>query len=268
MRENAALGAYRLGFFLLLTTAAASTAARLLRAPRRFSATHAAAVTAVAVAVALPHLSPFPLVAYAEDGGEVCAEHDGVRYCVHEGHVDELGPIVDLAAPVLAAHGSADAAPEQVRDHSLATGDGEVLGGPDHGVLWVRVHPGWDPYQQVPEAAAAWLVPGPEACGSDGVARLDEDAEPEERRAAVLVGLRAWLASRAHDTGDGATADTARATADDPGSGTGTPDDATATPDGDPFDGVGPDEVRRWIDRDGERLAECDVAPEELPWWP
>jgi hypothetical protein len=156
--------------------------------------------------------------------------------------VDELGPIVDLAAP--------------------------VLGGPDHGVLWVRVHPGWDPYQQVPEAAAAWLVPGPEACGSDGVARLDEDAEPEERRAAVLVGLRAWLASRAHDTGDGATADTARATADDPGSGTGTPDDATATPDGDPFDGVGPDEVRRWIDRDGERLAECDVAPEELPWWP
>jgi hypothetical protein len=266
LRENTALGAYRLGFFLLLTTAAALTAAWLLRAPRRVSATHAVAAGAAAVAVALPHLSPFPLVAYAGDGREVCAEHGGVRYCVHEGHVDELGPIVDLAAPVFAAHGSADAAPDQVRDHSLATGDREVLDGPGHGVLWVRVHPGWDPYQQVPEATAAWLVPGPEVCGSDGVARLDEDAEPEERRAAVLVGLRAWLASRAHATGDDATADTARATADDPG--TGTPDDAAATPDGDPFGGADPDEVRTWIDRDGERLAKCDVAPEELPWWP
>ncbi|PDP87204.1 hypothetical protein CQJ94_13495 [Glycomyces fuscus] len=239
MREAPALGPYRLGFFLLLSVALTWTAVWLLRAPRRFSAVHGAAVAAVAVAVLLPHLHPFPLVVRDPAGDEVCEERGGVRYCVHEGHARELGAIADLAEPVFEAYGLAEAAPDEVRDQSLARGDGEVLGGPRGGVLWLPVHPGWDPDQQVPAFAAGWLVPGAHRCGSEGVATLDGGARPQERRAAVLVGLEAWLAAR-------------------------------ALPGGSPGDGLfadaDPDEVRAWIRRERERLAACEVDPEELPW--
>lgn len=241
MRESVLLGSYRLGFFLLLTTIAAWTIARFLRVPRRFSASHAMGAVALASVAFLPHLYTFPLVAYAQDGDEICSEHDGIRYCVHEGHAEELDPIIDLAAPVFAAYGRGDAVPDQVRDHALATEDREVLDGPEHGVFWMRVHPGWDPYQQVPEDAAAWLVPDLFVCGSEGVARMDRDAQARERRAAVITGFQAWLASRAFG-GD--------------------------TSEDGPFAGADPDEVRAWIARDGERLSACEVEPEELPWWP
>ncbi|WP_017587847.1 hypothetical protein [Nocardiopsis ganjiahuensis] len=240
MRESVPLGLYRLGFFLLLATAAAWTSVWLLRAPRRWSAPHVTAVVAVATAAVLPHLHAFPLVTYAPVGSEVCAEREGVRYCVHEGHADELALIVELAAPVFAAYGSSEAAPAQVRDHSLATGDDEVLHGTGHGVLWTRVHPGWDPYQEVPQASAGWLVPDLLVCGSEGVAGTGGEATPQERRAAVLVGLQTWLASRSF-----------------PGS-----------PGAGPFAEAAPDEVRDWIGRNEDRLARCEVEPEELPWRP
>ena len=241
MRESVLLGSYRLGFFLLLATIAAWTTNRFLRVPRRFSASYAMGAMALASAAFLPHLYTFPLVAHAQDGDEICSERDGIRYCVHEGHAEELDPIIDLAAPVFAAYGRGDVVPDQVRDHALATEDREVLDGPARGVFWMRVHPGWDPYQQVPQDAAAWLVPDLFVCGSEGVARMDRDAEARERRAAVITGLQAWLASRALE------------------------DDTSE--DG-PFAGADPDEVRAWIARDGERLAACEVEPEELPWWP
>lgn len=240
MRESTALGFYRLGFFLLLATAAAWTITWCLRAPRRFSPLHSMAIIVVVAAAIPPHLHTFPLMTYSQDGGEVCAEREGVRYCVHEGHTDELGPIIELAAPVFAAYGPSDAIPDEVRDHSLATTDDEVLGGIDDGVLWVRVYPGWDPYQQIPEVAAAWLVPDLFVCGSGGVALMGEEAEPKERRAAVLAELQAWLASRAFENG--------------------------AHEDG-LFAGADPEEVRGWIDGNEERLAVCEVEPEELPWW-
>ena len=239
-RENIALGSYRLGFFLLLATAAAWSTAWLLRAPRRPWAPHSMTIIAVVVAAVPPHLHPFPLVVHSEDGDEVCAEHEGIRYCVHEGHTNELSPIIESASPVFAAHGSSDAAPTQVRDHSLATEDAEVLDGHHHGVLWIRVYPGWDPYREAPDAAATWLLPDLFVCGSEGVARMDEDAKPNERKAAVLTGLHTWLVSRALDD--------------------------RAHEDG-PFAGADPDEVRAWIGRNEERLATCDVEPEELPWW-
>lgn len=241
MRESVPLGSYRLGFFLLTVTIAAWTAAWFLRVPRRFSVPHMSGVVLLASAALLPHLYTFPLLTYAHDGDEVCSEHDGIRYCVHEGHADELALIIDLAAPVFAAHGQADALPNEVRDHGLATGDSEVLDGPAHGVLWMRVHPGWDPYQQVPGDAAAWLVPDLFVCGSEGVAAMDRNAQARERRAAVITGLQSWLASRAFEgetSEDGLFAD------------------------------ADPDEVRAWIARSGERLSACEVEPEELPWWP
>ncbi|MFD6948964.1 hypothetical protein A6A08_03020 [Nocardiopsis sp. TSRI0078] len=237
-REAAALGPYRLGFFLLLTVAVAWTVAWLLRAPRRFSAVHGAAVAAVAVTVVLPHLHPFPLVVRAP-GPAVCEEHGGVRYCVHEGHAEELAAITALAAPVFDAYGLTDALPRQVRDQSLARGDEEVFDGPARGVLWLPVHPGWDPYQQVPAFAAEWLAPDVLRCGSEGVVSLDRNAEPQERRAAVVHGLKAWLASQAF--GGGAHGDTL-------------------------FADAAPDRVRAWIRQDRERLASCEVDPEELPW--
>lgn len=239
VRESAALGAYRLGFFLLLVVALWLTAVRLLRAPRRFSAVHGTAVAAVAVTVLLPHLHPFPLVVRAPGGAEVCREHGGVRYCVHEGHARELDTITDLSAPVFAAYGLAEAAPVEVRDQSLARDDEEVLDGPRRGVLWLSVYPGWNPYQEVPVAAAEWLAPDFHRCGSEGVADLGRDADPRERRAAVVLGLEAWLASQAYgggEHGDGL------------------------------FSGADPDEVRAWIHSDHERLAACAVEPEELPW--
>ncbi|MFE9244834.1 ABC transporter permease [Nocardiopsis sp. NPDC006938] len=241
VRENSALGLYRLGFFLLLAAASAWTASSLLRAPRRPSAPHAAAVTAVAAAVVLPHLYAFPLVVHATGGTEVCEARDGVRYCVHEGHADELAPIVDLAAPVVAAYGSADATPAQVRDQSLATGDREVLDGVDRGVLWLRVHPGWEPRREVPWAVAEWLAPDVFVCDSKGVASTDEGATPEERRAAVVAGLQAWLASESLPGGPR---------------------------DGGPFAGADPDQVRAWISANEDALASCSVEPEDLPWWP
>ncbi|OLT25591.1 hypothetical protein BJF83_05395 [Nocardiopsis sp. CNR-923] len=237
-QESTALGLYRLGYFMLLTVALSWTVPWLLRTPRRVSAAHGFAVAAVAVAVALPHLRPFPLLAYAGAGAEVCAERDGVRACVHEGHRDELATIVGLAAPVFDAYGLPSAAPAQVRDLSLAKDDDEVLNGAERGVLWLRVYPGWDPHQEVPAAAADWLVPDVFRCGSGGVASLDPDAEPSARRAAVLEGLRTWLVSRAR----------------------GGPSDAG------PFTGVSADQVRAWIRRDADRLAACEVAPEDLPW--
>ncbi|MBB5493641.1 ABC transporter permease [Nocardiopsis metallicus] len=240
MRESLPLGLYRLGFFLLLATAVAWTAVWLLRAPRRWSAAQVTAVAAVAAAAVLPHLYAFPLVTYAPGGSEVCAEREGVRYCVHEGHADELSLITDLAAPVFAAYGSTDAVPAQVRDHSLAAGDDEVLSDAEHGVLWMRVYPGWDPYQEVPAAAAGWLVPDVFVCGSEGVGGTDEGATPEQRRMSALVEFEAWLASRSFpdSSGDG------------------------------PLAGADPDGVREWIDRNEDRLAACEVEPEELPWRP
>ncbi|MEV2278222.1 ABC transporter permease [Nocardiopsis sp. NPDC049922] len=237
-RESTALGLYRLGYFLLLIVALSWTVAWLVRTPRRVSAAHGLAVAAVAVALVLPHLRPFPLLAYAGDGAEVCDERDGVRYCVHEGHRDELATIVGLAAPVFDAYGLPGAAPAQVRDLSLAGDDGEVLRGVERGVLWVRVYPGWDPYQEVPATAADWLVPDVFRCGSGGVASLAPGAEPSARRAAVVEGLRTWLVSRAQGDPSGA----------------------------EPFAGVSPDQVRAWIRRDADRLAACEVAPEDLPW--
>jgi hypothetical protein len=242
MRESVPLGLYRLGFFLLLATAAAWTAALLLRAPRRWSAPQFTAVAAVATAAVLPHLYAFPLVTYAPGGSEVCAERDGVRYCVHEGHADELALIVELAAPVFAAYGPSEAVPAQVRDHSLAADDDEVLRGDEHGVLWTRVYPGWDPYQQVPQEAAVWLVPDMFVCGSEGVGSTDEGATSEQRRMSALAEFEAWLASRPFPDG----------------SGDGAP--SVAAPDA--------DEVRDWIGRNEDRLARCEVEPEELPWRP
>ncbi|MFI6576713.1 ABC transporter permease [Nocardiopsis sp. NPDC050513] len=237
-RESAELGLYRLGYFLLLIVALSWTVAWLLRTPRRVSPTHGLAVAAVAVALVLPHLRPFPLLAYAGDGAEVCDVHDGVRYCVHEGHRDELATIVGLAAPVFGAYGPPDTAPAQVRDLSLAGDDGEVRRQAERGVLWLRVYPGWDPHQEVPATAADWLVPDVFRCGSEGLASLEPDAEPSARRAAVLEGLRTWLVSRAHGG--------------PPGAG--------------PFAGASPEQVRAWIRRDADRLAACEVAPEDLPW--
>ncbi|MGW5876801.1 ABC transporter permease [Nocardiopsis terrae] len=239
-RESIPLGLYRLGFFLLLGTAAAWTSVWLLRAPRQWSAPQVTAVVAVATAVVLPHLYAFPLVTYAPGGSEVCAEREGVRYCVHEGHADELALIVELAAPVFAAYGSSEAVPAQVRDHSLATGDDEVPHGAEHGVLWMRVYPGWDPYQEVPATAAVWLLPDMFVCGSESVGSTDERAPSEQRRVTVLVELKAWLASRPF-----------------PGAA-----------DGGLFAGADPDEIRDWISRNEERIAACEVEPEELPWRP
>ncbi|OOC56322.1 MULTISPECIES: hypothetical protein [Nocardiopsis] len=238
MREAAALGPYRLGFFLLLTVAVAWTTAWLLRAPRRFSAVHGAAVAAVAVTVVLPHLHPFPLVVRAP-GAAVCDEHGGVRYCVHEGHAEELTAITGLAAPVFDAYGVADALPREVRDQSLARGDEQAFDGPGQDVLWLPVYPGWDPYEEVPETMADWLIPDVGRCGSGSVASLDRGARPQERRAAVVYGLRAWLASQAF--GGGASGHALFADAD-------------------------PDQVSAWIRQDRERLASCEVDPEELPW--
>ena len=239
MRESVLLGSYRLGFFLVAATIAAWATVRFLRVPRRFSAPHVLGVMALVSAALLPHLYTFPLLAYAQDGDEVCSEHDGIRYCVHEGHTDELDLIIDLAAPVFAADGRGDVVPVEVRDHGLAAGDREVLDGPAHGVLWMRIHPGWDPYRQVPEDAAAWLVPDLFVCGSEGVARLGRDAKDRERRAAVIAGLQTWLASRSFG-GD-------------------TSEDGL-------FSDADPDEVRAWIARESERLSACEVEPEELPW--
>ncbi|GHC72758.1 hypothetical protein GCM10007079_06170 [Nocardiopsis terrae] len=239
VRESIPLGLYRLGFLLLLATAAVWTSVWLLRAPRRWSAPQVTAVVAVATAAALPHLYAFPLVTYAPGGSEVCAEHEGVRYCVHEGHADELALIVELAAPVFAAYGSSEAVPAQVRDHSLATGDDEVLHGAEHGVLWTRVYPGWDPYQEVPATAAVWLLPDMFVCG-ESVGNPDGRAPSEQRRVTVLVELKAWLVSRPF-----------------PGSA-----------DGGLFAGADPDEIRDWISRNEERIAACEVEPEELPWRP
>ncbi|WP_239645996.1 ABC transporter permease [Nocardiopsis valliformis] len=241
-QESVALSFYRLGFFLLLVTAAAWTTAWLLRAPHGWSAPQITAVAAVAIAAVLPHLYVFPLVTYAPGGSEVCAERDGIRYCVHEGHADELTLIVELAAPVFAAYGPSEALPAQVRDRSLATEDDDVLYSEEHGVLWARVYPGWDPYQQVSREAAVWLVPGPWVCGSEGVGSTDVGATPEQRRMSALLELETWLASRPFpdSSGDGSPAE--------------------ATPD--------PDEVRDWISRNEERIAACEVEPEELPWQP
>ncbi|GAA1459542.1 hypothetical protein GCM10009603_17670 [Nocardiopsis exhalans] len=241
-QESVALSFYRLGFFLLLVTAAAWTSLRLLRAPRRWSAPQVTAVAAVAAAAVLPHLYAFPLVTYAPSGSEVCAERDGVRYCVHEGHADELALIVELAAPVFAAYGSSEAVPAQVRDRSLATEDDEVLHGNEHGVLWTGIYPGWDPYQEVPATAAVWLVPDLGVCGSGGVGSTDEGASPEQRRMSALAEFEAWLASRpfSHGSGDGPSSE------------------AASDEDG----------VRDWIGRNEERLARCEVEPEELPWRP
>ncbi|MCY9786875.1 ABC transporter permease [Nocardiopsis sp. EMB25] len=237
-RESTAVGPYRIGFFLLLAVALAWTVAALLRTPRRFSAGYGLAVAAVAVAVVLPHLRPFPLLAHAGDGTEVCSERAGVRYCVHEGHRDELTTIADLSVPIFDAHGLADAAPDEVRDLSLAESDGEVLS-QDQQTLWLRVYPGWEPEQEVPSAAAEWLVPDVFRCGSGGVASLAADAPPEARRAAVLADLRTWLITRAHEDGP--------------------VDDGV-------FAGAAPERVREWIRRNPERLSTCDVDPGELPW--
>ncbi|WP_223830470.1 ABC transporter permease [Nocardiopsis quinghaiensis] len=238
MREAAALGPYRLGFFLLLTVAVAWTVLWLLRTPRRFSAVHGVAVAAVAVTMVLPHLRPFPLVTRAP-GPAVCDERGGVRYCVHEGHAEELTAVTGLAAPVFDAYGPTDALPREVRDQSLSRGDEEVLDGPGQDVLWLPVYPGWDPYQQVPAAAAEWVAPDVDRCGSGSVASLDHNAEPEERRAAVVYGLKAWLASQAFE-GDAYGNDL--------------------------FADADPEQVRAWIRQDRERLVSCEVDPEELPW--
>ncbi|WP_116244595.1 ABC transporter permease [Nocardiopsis sp. FIRDI 009] len=238
-RESTAVGPYRLGFFLLLAVALAWTVAALLRTPRRFSTGHGLAVAAVAVTVALPHLRPFPLLAYDGGGAEVCTERGGVRYCVREGHEDELATIVGLTAPVFDAYGLADAAPAEVRDLSLARSDAEVVRRGRQGTLWVDIPPGWEPEQEVPSVAAEWLVPDVFRCGSGGVATLAADAPPEARRAAVVEDLRAWLVSRAH--------------------GGGPVEDGV-------FSGAAPAQVREWIRRDRERLAACEVAPEDLPW--
>ncbi len=239
VRESGPLGAYRLGFLLLSGVAVGWTAVWLTGAPRRLSAVHGTAVAAVAVAAVLPHLHPFPLVVPDPEAAEVCAEHAGVRYCVHEGHARELAAVTALAAPVFAAHGLAEAAPGQVRDLSLARGEEGPFDGPDEDVLWLSVHPGWNPGHEVPAAVAHGLVPDVRRCGSDGVASREAGAGPRERRASVVVDLEAWLAAQALD--GGVHGDNL-------------------------FAGAGPERVRAWIRHDHRRLAACEVDPGELPW--
>lgn len=239
--ENPMLGAYRLGFLLSLGVALVWTLVKLLgEHPFRPAVGHGAAVVAVVVAATLPHLRPFPLVEYTEAAPEVCRTQEGVRYCVHEGHSDSLEQVVRDSARVFAAYGVPEAIPEEVRDYSLANSEGEVAGGHEQGVLWLRIYPGWAPEQTVSDEAAHWVVPGFEGCGSNGVAGLEGAASPEERRAALLYELHGWVLEEAR----GASQESGL------------------------FAGAEPEQVRAWSVAHHERLVSCEVDPEELPWAP
>ncbi|CAM4095135.1 ABC transporter permease [Nocardiopsis rhodophaea] len=245
MREERPFAAFRLAFSALALVVAAVLAAHLMRVGRSQPVAPYGAV-AVLLGVGLAVVPQYPAWGWMEHHPrkpEVCEDRASVRVCVHRGHEAELAATAERAALVVDAYGPDAVDFHEVRDLSLARSHDDVLIGSRHGVVWLRIRPGWAPEHEVPGAIARRLVPDAAAtCGSGGVARLHPGAEPEQRRAAVLVELGAWLESHTPRHPDGAA-----------------PDDSL-------FGAVAGDEVRAWIREEQGSIDACEVAPEELPW--
>ncbi|MBB6170792.1 hypothetical protein HNR23_000852 [Nocardiopsis mwathae] len=245
MREERPFAAFRLGMSAFVLIVAAVLADRLMRGGRSWSAaSYGPAAVLLAVAVAL--IPPYPAwgwVEYAPDKPQLCQDDPAVRVCVHQGHAAYLTDTTKRAAALVGAYGAEAVDFTEIRDLSLARSHADVLVGEREGVLWLRIRPGWDAERDVAATLTRRLVPDTAvACGSEGVARLDPEAEPEQRRAAVLVELGAWLEGDASGGAEG-----------------GPSEDSL-------FGAASEDEVRAWIGEARGSIAACQVDPEDLPW--
>lgn len=154
---------YRIAFFVFVTIAIAVVAARAARHQRRLhlpSAVSMGLFVLLVTAVVVPAITQ-PAIATEEiDPPQVCTDREGIEYCVHSGHRDELDTMVDTAATLFRFAGGPPDGVTKVRDTSLNASRDDASASD---TIWVHLAP-LNPTRKVTSQYVVLTLSGIQAC--------------------------------------------------------------------------------------------------------
>jgi hypothetical protein len=170
-------------FVVLILVAIACLAlgsARLLNSRRPPAVTSVAAVVIVAFVV-LVNQRPPDVSTLETHPPRVCERSDGVEFCVHQGHRQQLNAVAAAARPVLQAYGREADKDWHVYDAAMSGQSQEVSD-----ILWVGVAPAYNESDVVTSDLVGQLVPT-DACTKRYGFQLPTEVE------ALYTYLQTWL---------------------------------------------------------------------------
>lgn len=161
-QPSAPIVMYRLAFLVIVTITASWLTVRRRRSPGANGALLVAGVI-VAVAVVVPVTTTPALFALDRDPPRTCTARAGVDYCVHSGHQEVLGELVDGMTRLATRYGPLTVRLDRTYDVALAGATGLVADSDQERTLWYDIRPDLAPSGELPVIAD--LLAGVGACG-------------------------------------------------------------------------------------------------------